>query len=93
MSKEEVLAQMKTLSAQDQIAVAQVLGLGPPPPQYVGTLWFVIVGAFAIAFVGGLAAIVGMGVHGTDPKNVVPIVTASLGVLAGLLAPSPVGKG
>jgi hypothetical protein len=51
------------------------------------------VGAFVVALIGGGVALVLLVNWGKPTEVIVPLVTASLGVLAGLLAPSPVGSG
>jgi hypothetical protein len=55
----------------------------------VNVLWLIIVSSFALLLVGGATAVVYMTVNAKDPKDLLPLVTAALGVLAGLLAPSP----
>jgi predicted permease len=66
------------------------MGIGPPPQSLVGPIWLIIVVAFVILLVGGFGGVAFMTYIGKDPKDILPVVTAALGVLAGLLAPSPV---
>jgi len=77
---------------EQQKAAAEIRArsLPDPPPSYVGPLWLIVVSAFAIVMVGGgfLLYLLSNGNKSTDVVG--PIVTGALGVLAGLLAPSPV---
>lgn len=66
--------------------------LGPAPPQFAGLLWLIVVSAFVVFTLGSALAIYLLLASGKDPKDFIPLVTAVLGVLAGLLAPSPVVK-
>ena len=74
------------------VAEYAVQALGKPSTAVVDYLWRLVVWTFAILLVGGAAAVVAMTVFGRDPKDLLPLVTAALGVLAGLLAPSPVAN-
>jgi hypothetical protein len=87
-----VLSDFAALPADEKANVAAVISLGPPPPIYVGPLWIMVVGGFILLLLGSAWAVYHLVVTGKDPKDVVPIVTAALGVLAGLLAPSPFQK-
>jgi hypothetical protein len=49
-----------------------------------------VVGSFVFLLVGGTGALLGLILAGKDTKDILPLVTAAVGVLAGLLAPSPV---
>lgn len=62
------------------------------PKSYVGPVWLIVVLSFAIVFVGGGFLIYSLVQDSKATEVLVPIVTAALGVLAGLLAPSPVSK-
>jgi hypothetical protein len=81
-----------SVDAQKQVAEYAVQSLPPPSQSEVNNLWLLVVWTFAILLVGGAAAVVLMTLLGKDPKDLLPLVTAALGVLAGLLAPSPVQK-
>lgn len=60
------------------------------PKPYVGPVWLIVVLSFATVLVGG-SFLLYILVQDAKPTEVlVPIVTAALGVFAGLLAPSPV---
>lgn len=67
--------------------------LPDPPPSYVGPLWLIVVSAFAIVLVGGAFLLFLLSNGNKSTEVVGPIVTGALGVLAGLLAPSPVSTG
>jgi hypothetical protein len=64
--------------------------IGPLPVGFVGPLWLIIVGGLVVFLLGSALAIYLLLASGRDPKEVVPLVTAVIGVLAGLLVPSPV---
>jgi hypothetical protein len=66
----------------------------PEPPQpYVSVLWLMVVGAFIVLLVGGTVLLYLLVRDGTNTEVIAPLVTGALGVLAGLLAPSPVRGG
>jgi hypothetical protein len=76
--------------AASQIQASQQL---PPPPQpYVGILWLMVVGAFIVLLIGGTVLLYLLVRDGTGTEVIAPLVTGALGVLAGLLAPSPVSN-
>jgi hypothetical protein len=85
----DVLSLVADLPDNEQQAVKSMIGLGPPPPSEAGPLWLITVGSFAVLLVGGGASIVALILTGKDTKDLLPLVTAAVGVLAGLLAPSP----
>jgi hypothetical protein len=67
--------------------------LPEPPPRYVGILWLMVVGAFIILLLGGTILLYLLVQDGETTEVVAPLVTGALGVLAGLLAPSPIRDG
>lgn len=86
----EVIEEYSALSEGEREKVnAVVRGLPPAPSKYVGPLWVIIVLAFAAVMVGGGYLLFLLIQDGDSTEVLVPIVTAALGVLAGLLAPSP----
>jgi hypothetical protein len=95
-----VIAEQPVVSPQEppppdpRTAVPEVgrIGLGQPPPQVTGTLWVIVVSTFAILLLGAGVAVYALTAAGKDPKDFVPLATAAIGVLAGLLAPSPVAQ-
>jgi len=89
---EDVKRQYDLLSLDDkkQVADYAVQSLPQPTQPAVDKLWLLVVWTFAILLIGGASAVVLMTILGKDPKDLLPLVTAALGVLAGLLAPSPV---
>jgi ABC-type phosphate transport system permease subunit len=66
--------------------------VGPLPAGFVGPLWLIIVSGLVVFALGNALAVYLLLASGKDPKDVVPLVTAVVGVLAGLLAPSPVAR-
>jgi hypothetical protein len=89
----EVVQNFDRLPEAEQQKVAAEIrarSLPDPPTSYVGPLWLIVVSAFAIVMVGGgfLLYLLSNGDKSTEVVG--PIVTGALGVLAGLLAPSPV---
>ena len=88
---------LKKLGVQ---AVDQLPRLELPTPPANDRIWLLIVGAFALVMVGS-AAVLGIGVFGEVPDatkqitksdTILTVFTTVVGFLAGLLAPSPVGK-
>jgi hypothetical protein len=96
-SSAEVLADFKKLPENEKkeavAAIAAAGPLAPPPEKFVGPLWLIAVGAFALVFVGGTLGLFLLIANDEKTEVVVPLVTAALGVLAGLLAPSPTPGG
>lgn len=92
----EVLAAYKELPEEDQKEAAAAISasrpLPDPPAAVVGPLWLIAVSAFALVFVGGTLGLFILIANDDETEVVVPLVTAALGVLAGLLAPSPGGR-
>ena len=82
-------------------AEAQVVQQLPPPTtKVIDAIWLIIVAAFALALVFSVW-VLGQGVtselkvnvaYATKSDTMLTIVTTIVGFLAGLLAPSPVGK-
>ena len=72
--------------------VSGLPALPAPPSPYIGPLWILVVLAFVIVLIGGTWLLYDLIQDGKATEVIVPIVTASLGVLAGLLAPSPVAN-
>jgi hypothetical protein len=70
--------------------IARARPLPSPPKSVVGALWLVVVCAFSLLLLGGTLMVFFLVRAGDSTEVVGPIVTAALGVLAGLLAPSPV---
>ena len=95
-SSTEVLAAFKELPEEDKkeaaAAISAARPLPDPPAAVVGRLWLIAVSAFAIVFVGGTLGLFLLITNDKETEVVVPLVTAALGVLAGLLAPSPSGR-
>ena len=93
----DVLATYKELPEDDKKEVAGAIAasrpLPEPPKNVVGPLWLIAVSAFAIVFVGGTLGLFLLIADDKETEVIVPLVTAALGVLAGLLAPSPAGGG
>jgi hypothetical protein len=85
------LEQAKAAGAIQAIQMSRPLP--EPPPYYVGILWLMVVGAFIILLLGGTGLLYLLVRDGITTEVIAPLVTGALGVLAGLLAPSPVRGG
>ena len=92
-TREEVLGAFSTLSQEEQQQVARVISMPPPPAPFVGWLWLMIVGAFVVLLVGGAFLVYLLIQSGKATDVIAPFVTGALGVLAGLIAPSPAQAG
>jgi hypothetical protein len=90
--KSLVMSSFDTLSEGEQKDVANyaVQSLAPPTQKTVDNLWYVIVGTFAALMLGGVILVFILVLKGDETSVIAPFVSAALGVLAGLLAPSPV---
>lgn len=94
---DELLSMYRDLPPREQTKVAGVIQasrpIPDPPPAYVGVLWLMVVGAFIILLLGGTTLLYFLVRDGMTTEEIAPLVTGALGVLAGLLAPSPVRGG
>jgi uncharacterized membrane protein (DUF4010 family) len=88
---DDVVGQYRQLTQTEQVkAAAAIRELPAPPPRYVGPLWIMVVSAFIVLMLGG-AFLLYLQVKDKSSTTVIAaLVTGALGVLAGLLAPSPV---
>lgn len=75
--------------AEQRLAAQTISALPTPEGPVVAKLWLIVVGSFAVVLVGGLLLVFLLVQDGKSTEVVAPLVTAALGVLAGLLAPSP----
>jgi len=102
LSSEETIQNLKANPEETLRKVeAQVTQQLPPPdPKVINFIWLIIVIAFALALVYSVW-ILGTGVttelkmggaYATKSDTMLTVVTTIVGFLAGLLAPSPVGK-
>ena len=88
----EVIDAYAALPQKEQHEAARAIRALPTPEgPVVAKLWLIVVGSFAIVLVGGLFLVYLLVQDGKSTEVVAPIVTAAIGVLAGLLAPSPIG--
>jgi len=71
-------------------AIAASRPLPPPPEQVVGPIWLITVSAFVVLMIGGALMLYLLVQDDKSTEVIGPLVTGALGVLAGLLAPSPV---
>lgn len=89
----EVVDQYKALPEDEKAtAAAQIAALPRPPKGVVGVLWVMVVGAFVVTLLVGIWLLYSLIQEDKSTEVIVPIVTAAVGVLAGLLAPSPVSS-
>ena len=89
----ELIGEFESLPAKERAIAAQeirVRALPDPPTPWVGPLWFLIVSAFVVVLVGGGFLLYLLVQDDKNTEVIGPLVTGALGVLAGLLAPSPV---
>lgn len=87
-----VASEIATLTEEEREKLYKVVGLGPPPPVWVGPIWLIVVVAFATAVVGGGFLVYLLILGDKETADLLPIITAAVGVLAGILAPSPVAS-
>lgn len=94
---DDLIAAFQQLPAAEQakagVAIQQVQSLPAPPTTIVAVLWVMVVGAFVLLLVGGTIGLFILIDGGKSTEVVYPLVSAALGVLAGLLAPSPIQGG
>ena len=91
-SAEAVKAGFDALPADQKKEVADyaVQALKPATQRTTDILWLIVVGAFTTLMLGGVLLVFVLILRGDDTSVILPFVSAALGVLAGLLAPSPV---
>lgn len=95
-TQQEVVQGFSELSTTEKAQALEAIKtqvLPPPPASVTGALWLIAVGTFAFVLAGGLILIFILVYRSKSTEVIVPIVTAALGVLAGLLAPSPATSG
>jgi uncharacterized integral membrane protein len=87
-----VANQFQGLTAAQQKQV--VRSLADPGQSTANTLWLMIVGGLIVLLLGGVGLLYLQIDNGKDTSVILPLVTAALTAIVGLLAPSPVaGKG
>lgn len=89
----EVIARFDALPPDERAKAAReirVRSLPDPPAPWVGPLWLSVVGAFVVLLLGGAFLLYLLVQEDKSTEVIGPLVTGALGVLAGLLAPSPV---
>ncbi|HEX5826371.1 MAG TPA: hypothetical protein VFY23_02540 [Candidatus Limnocylindrales bacterium] len=89
-SVKEVTDDYQSLSDADKVRVADVIGIGAPPRDTVGYLWFLIVGTLCIVVILGLVLVFNLTVNDLDSGVIAGFVGGAIGAIVGLLAPSPV---
>jgi hypothetical protein len=89
---EEIKARFDALPVdqQKEVAAYAVQALKPATQPTTDTLWLIVVSAFTALMLGGVLLVFVLILEGHDTSVILPFVSAALGVLAGLLAPSPV---
>ena len=89
----DVLQAYADLPDAEKETVNRAIGALPTPPaKYVGPLWLIVVLGFVVLLLVGTWMLYDLIQSDDSTDVIVPIVTAALGVLAGLLAPSPVAN-
>jgi hypothetical protein len=93
----EVVQAFEDLPDSEKDTAAAVIAasrpLPDPPASAVGPLWLMTVGAFVVLMVGGALLLYLLVQDDKSTEVIGPLVTGALGVLAGLLAPSPISQG
>jgi hypothetical protein len=93
-TKGQVIADFHNLSPDEQREVATaVRALPDPSTKIAGALWIIIVSALVVVLIGGGLLLYILVNNGKSTEVILPLVTASLTALVGLLAPSPVTQG
>jgi hypothetical protein len=90
---EEVVSAFESLAAEEKakaFAEISVRALPELPDKWVGPIWLLVVGAFVALLLGGAVLMFILVLDDKDTEVIGALVTGALGVLAGLLAPSPV---
>jgi hypothetical protein len=94
---DDLLETFQELPAAEQAKAAEAIRMSrplpDPPPGYVGVLWLMVVGAFIVLLLGGTVLLYFLIRDGVTTEVIALLVTGALGVLAGLLALSPVRSG
>jgi hypothetical protein len=91
----ELLQSYEELPESEKKVAAAAISSRPlprPPARYVGLLWVMVVGAFIAVLLGGGYLLYELVRDDTSTDVIAPLVTGAFGVLAGLLAPSPVAN-
>lgn len=87
----DAVAQIRAMPREDQKFVAgEVQSLHAPTSKVNDAIWLIVVLTFTVIAIGGLAAVIAMVWKGKSIDVVAPFVTLAIGILGGLLAPSPV---
>jgi hypothetical protein len=92
----ELIAGFDALPLDERAKAAKeirVRSLPEPPAPWIGPLWLMVVGAFVVLLLGGGFLLFLLVQDDKSTEVIGPLVTGALGVLAGLLAPSPVSSG
>jgi len=88
-TREDVLNAYSRLPAREQLELRRELGLPPPPARVLGTVWLIVIGTLAAVVIGGGLLIYSLIQDDKETEVLVGFVSAALGALIGLLAPSP----
>jgi len=92
--RQTVLEAFDALPEADQRQVLrQMAAIGNPPAKYLGAIWILLIVALIVVVIGGGWLVYLLVTRGTDAGIMVGFVSAALGALIGLLAPSPVHGG
>ena len=87
----DVIQAYADLPDDEQLKVNRAIRALPDPPAgYIGPIWIIIVLGFVVLLLGGGYLLYELVRDGMSTEVIAPLVTGALGVLAGLLAPSPV---
>jgi hypothetical protein len=92
MRTDQMVQTLTKLAPDEQARMLDVLtALVPPPPGSKANvrIWYIIVFALSFALVGGMVMLFVLIMASKPTEVIVPLVTAGLGAIVGLLAPSP----
>src|SRR5688500_8829155 len=88
----QTLETFEELAPAEQKEVAAeivVRALANASPRATDNLWYIVVGTFATLVLGGVIALVVLILKDKSTDVIAPLVALAIGVLGGLLAPSP----
>lgn len=94
-TSQDVMTSFDALSHDEkkEVAAHTVRALASATQRTTDLLWLIVVSAFTALMLGGVLLVFVLILRGHDTSVILPFVSAALGVLAGLLAPSPVSGG
>lgn len=93
MAVQDVVAGFNNLSqSEKEEARRQIAGLPKPSRNFLGAVWIILMITLALVVLGGGWLVFQLVDNGKDSEVIVSSVSAALGGLIGLLAPSPAAR-